>query len=138
MNFDLTADQTMMRESFARFLDEHSAIAKVRAAAAGSGFDAEMWHGLAELGALAIRVPEASGGLGLGLVDAGVLMEEAGRSSRVLWPKRWWLRGCWQNWAVIQTCSVARWRVKRSSRWHSATLRPNRFNGSPAARWPRQ
>jgi alkylation response protein AidB-like acyl-CoA dehydrogenase len=80
MNFDLTADQTMMRESFARFLDEHSAIAKVRAAAAGSGFDAEMWHGLAELGALAIRVPEASGGLGLGLVDAGVLMEEAGRT----------------------------------------------------------
>ena len=80
MNFDLTDDQTMMRESFARFLDEHSAIAKVRAAAAGSGFDPALWRGLAELGALAIRVPESAGGLGLGLIDAGVLMEEAGRT----------------------------------------------------------
>jgi 3-oxochol-4-en-24-oyl-CoA dehydrogenase len=80
MNFDLTEDQDMLRDMFARFLDEHSSIARVRAAAANGGFDADMWRGLAEQGALAIRVPEAAGGLGMGLFDACLLMEEAGRT----------------------------------------------------------
>lgn len=78
MNFDLSEDQNMMRESFARFLNEHSSMARVRAALP-SGFDRRLWTGLAELGAFSIRVPEASGGMGLGLMDAIVLMEEAGR-----------------------------------------------------------
>ena len=79
MNFELTDDQEMMRDMFARFLDENSSMVRVRAAAP-SGFDAALWKGLAEQGALAIRVPEAAGGLGLGLIDAAVLMEEAGRT----------------------------------------------------------
>ncbi|MCJ8159686.1 acyl-CoA dehydrogenase [Sphingomonas sp. LaA6.9] len=79
MNFDLTEDQEMMRDMFARFLDENSSMARVRAAAP-SGFDAELWKGLGELGALSIRVPEDAGGLGLGLFDAAILMEEAGRT----------------------------------------------------------
>ena len=36
--------------------------------------------GLAEMGAFALRVPEAAGGLGLGLFDAVLLMEEVGRT----------------------------------------------------------
>jgi alkylation response protein AidB-like acyl-CoA dehydrogenase len=79
MNFDLTDDQEMMRAMFARFLDENSSMARVRAADA-SGFDVALWHGLAELGAFSIRVPAASGGLGMGLFDAALLMEEAGRT----------------------------------------------------------
>lgn len=79
MNFELTDDQEMMRDMFARFLDENSSMVRVRAAAP-SGFDTALWKGLAGQGALAIRVPEAAGGLGLGLIDAAVLMEEAGRT----------------------------------------------------------
>lgn len=79
MNFDLSEDQVMMRESFARFLDEKSSMERVRAAAEGNGFDREMWSGLAELGAFSLRIPEAAGGLGLGVMDAAVLMEEVGR-----------------------------------------------------------
>src|SRR5215470_15910513 len=79
MNLDLSEDQEMLRETFARFLDEHSSMARVRAALP-AGFDRALWEGLAELGAFSIRVPEASGGLGLGLLDAAVLMEEAGRT----------------------------------------------------------
>ncbi len=79
MNFDLTPDQQMMRDMFARFLDEQSTSARVRAAMP-SGFDAELWKGLGELGAFGIRVPDAAGGLGMGLHDAAVLMEEAGRT----------------------------------------------------------
>ncbi|MEO6248240.1 MAG: acyl-CoA dehydrogenase [Sphingomicrobium sp.] len=79
MNFELTDDQDMMRDMFARFLDEHSSMVRVRAAAP-SGFDRALWRGLAEQGALSIRVPEDAGGLGLGLIDAAVLMDEAGRT----------------------------------------------------------
>ncbi len=80
MNFELSEDQRLMRESFARFLDEHSSTERVRAAATTGGFDAQLWRGLAELGAFSLRVPEAHGGLALGVLDAAVLMEEAGRT----------------------------------------------------------
>ncbi len=40
MNFDLTDDQQMMRDMFARFLDENSSMERVRAAAP-SGFDGD-------------------------------------------------------------------------------------------------
>jgi alkylation response protein AidB-like acyl-CoA dehydrogenase len=79
MNFDLTDEQEMVRDTFARFLDENSSSARVRAALP-SGFDPRLWQGLAELGAFALRVPEEAGGLGLGLFDAAVVMEEAGRT----------------------------------------------------------
>jgi 3-oxochol-4-en-24-oyl-CoA dehydrogenase len=79
MNFDLTEEQEMVRETFARFLDENSSSVRVRAAMP-SGFDAEMWRGLAELGALAMRVPKSGGGMGMGLFEAALLMEEAGRT----------------------------------------------------------
>ncbi len=52
---------------------------RVRAAQA-SGFDQRLWQGLAEMGAFSMRVPEEAGGLGLGLLDAAVLMEEVGRT----------------------------------------------------------
>jgi len=79
MNFDLTDEQEMVRDTFARFLDENSSTVRVRAALP-SGFDPALWLGLAELGAFALRVPEEAGGLGLGLFDAAILMEEAGRT----------------------------------------------------------
>lgn len=80
MNFELSESQHLMRESFARFLDEQSSSERVRAAGENGGFDPVLWQGLAELGAFALRVPEAFGGLGLSTMDAGVLLEEAGRT----------------------------------------------------------
>ena len=80
MNFDLTDEQEMMRDTFARFLDDNSSTARVRKAQESGGFDPELWAGLAELGAFAMRVSEEAGGMGLGLLDACVLMEEAGRT----------------------------------------------------------
>ncbi|GAB7553256.1 acyl-CoA dehydrogenase [Novosphingobium sp. 11B] len=80
MNFDLTDEQEMMRDTFARFLDEHSSTSRVRKAQETDGFDAALWSGLAELGAFAMRVPEDAGGMDLGLFDTALLMEEAGRT----------------------------------------------------------
>ncbi|HMN46078.1 MAG TPA: acyl-CoA dehydrogenase [Povalibacter sp.] len=79
MNFQISEDQQMLRDTFARFLDENSSMSRVRAAQA-TGFDRELWRGLAELGAFSLRVPESAGGVGLGLLDAAVLMEEVGRT----------------------------------------------------------
>src|SRR5260370_16667864 len=79
MNFEPTADQALMAESFARFFDEHSSMRRVRAALP-TGFDPAMWRDFAELGGLGIRVPEQSGGSGLGLFDAALLMEVVGRT----------------------------------------------------------
>jgi alkylation response protein AidB-like acyl-CoA dehydrogenase len=79
LNFELSTDQEALREAFARFLDEESSTARVRAAMP-SGFDKALWSGLAELGAFSVRTPEAAGGLGLGVLDAAALMEEVGRT----------------------------------------------------------
>ena len=79
MNFEPSDDQAMIVETFARFFDEHSSMARVRAAMP-SGFDAELWRSFAELGGFGLRVPEAAGGSGLGLFDAVLVMQEAGRT----------------------------------------------------------
>jgi alkylation response protein AidB-like acyl-CoA dehydrogenase len=79
MQLELTSEQHMMVDTFARFLDKESSTARVRSALP-QGFDRELWRGLAELGALGIRLPEEAGGLGLGVFDAGLLMEQAGRT----------------------------------------------------------
>jgi 3-oxochol-4-en-24-oyl-CoA dehydrogenase len=79
MNFALSEDQQMLRDTFARFLNEQSSMVRVRAAMP-SGFDSALWTGLAELGAFSLRVPEDAGGMGMGLLDAAVMMEEVGRT----------------------------------------------------------
>jgi len=80
MNFDLNEDQQMLRDTFARFLDEHSSMARVRKASEAGGRDDALWQGLAELGTFSMRVPEDAGGLGMGTQDAALVMEEAGRT----------------------------------------------------------
>ena len=45
MNLELSQDQQIMRDSFARFLNDESTPARVRAALP-SGFDPQMWDGL--------------------------------------------------------------------------------------------
>jgi len=80
MNFDLDEDQQMLRDTFARFLDDHSSMARVRKANDAGGFDRELWAGLAEMGAFAMRAPESAGGLAMGAFDAALVMEEAGRT----------------------------------------------------------
>ncbi|TYC89614.1 acyl-CoA dehydrogenase family protein [Novosphingobium sp. BW1] len=79
MNFEITAEQEMMRESFARLFDDHLTPERLRASEQ-VGFDATLWAEMAQLGAFLLRVPEARDGLGLGTFDAAVLMEEVGRT----------------------------------------------------------
>ena len=80
MDFDLTSEQEQLRDSVLRFGREHYDFAIWRRMVAGHApFDVDNWHRMAELGWLAIGVPEEHGGLGGTAIDTMVLMEGMGR-----------------------------------------------------------
>jgi len=78
----LTDEQTQLRDSVRDFLSEQSPVAalrQLRDSADASGFSRPLWARFAEMGYCGMLVPEAHGGLGLGHVEAGVVMEQIGR-----------------------------------------------------------
>jgi alkylation response protein AidB-like acyl-CoA dehydrogenase len=80
LDFTFSAEQDALRDAVRSFLAREAAGDYVRAMADDErGFTDEVWDKLAELGWPGLLVPEASGGLGLGLVDMAVVMEEMGR-----------------------------------------------------------
>jgi alkylation response protein AidB-like acyl-CoA dehydrogenase len=81
MNFALTEDQILIRDSAERFLAEASDSAAVREAMMSpQGWDAAVWQRIAgELGWCALDIEEAHGGLGLGAVETTLLLEAMGR-----------------------------------------------------------
>lgn len=83
MDFALTDEQTAVRDLAAQVLGDHCTPEALRAAEGGDspGFDRALWAKLAEAGLLGVCVPEEHGGLGLGLVELALLLEEAGRTA---------------------------------------------------------
>lgn len=81
MKFSFTDEQLMLRESAEGFLSEYATSAAVRQAMASpSGTDEALWQRLAgEMYWPAIVVPEDCGGLGLGMVEAIIVLEQLGR-----------------------------------------------------------
>ncbi len=70
----------MVRDSAADFLAATDQRQRMRALEAdGGGFDHAAWRQLAELGWLSLLVPEADGGLGLGVAEVAAIAQEAGR-----------------------------------------------------------
>ncbi|MET0269250.1 MAG: acyl-CoA dehydrogenase family protein [Sphingomonas sp.] len=81
MDFNLSEDQRDLRDLAARILGDATSDEAMRDfAAAGQPYDAALWRTLGEAGLLGLAVSEAGGGLGLGLVDLGLLLEEQGRT----------------------------------------------------------
>ena len=78
MDFDLSADQVALRDAAAALLNNRCDMAAVRRACDGGGFDAGLWAAMVEQGWTGIAVPEALGGVGLGTVEAAVLLEQTG------------------------------------------------------------
>jgi hypothetical protein len=80
MDLNLTDEQRLLRESAERFIAEsYDADHRRRMANDPQGFSPTVWRQFAELGWLALPIPEAYGGLGGGAVDVGILMEAFGR-----------------------------------------------------------
>jgi alkylation response protein AidB-like acyl-CoA dehydrogenase len=80
----LTDDQNMLRDSAREFLAAEGSIGKqlrkYRDMNCKDGFGHALWKQFAEMGFTGILVDEADGGLGLGHVEAGIVLEEIGRN----------------------------------------------------------
>ncbi|MEU2333542.1 acyl-CoA dehydrogenase family protein [Streptomyces sp. NPDC013172] len=80
MRFRLTGEQRSLREGMRALLGHRFDGAALRAAVAAPGLDRELWRELGAAGFFALRLPEAAGGVGLGLPEAVLVFEEAGRA----------------------------------------------------------
>jgi alkylation response protein AidB-like acyl-CoA dehydrogenase len=79
----LNQEQEMLRDSAFGFLRESAPVAQLRQlrdTRDANGFSQALWRSFAEMGYTGMLVPEAHGGLGLGMVEAGVIMEGMGRN----------------------------------------------------------
>ncbi|MBI0535591.1 pimeloyl-CoA dehydrogenase small subunit [Roseomonas sp. KE2513] len=77
MDFDLTEEQRLLKESIDRFAADN---AREPAQHGGAGDGAALWNGLAELGVLALPFAEEDGGIGGGPVETMIVMEAIGRA----------------------------------------------------------
>ncbi|MDY7547717.1 acyl-CoA dehydrogenase [Glaciimonas sp. CA11.2] len=80
MNFTLSHEQQLLQDSAARFVREHGRFEDWQKACVDKrAYIKENWQKMAELGWLAISVPEDLGGLGGSAIDTMVLMEQFGK-----------------------------------------------------------
>ena len=77
MDFGFSEEQNLLREQVLRFMTDACPLSVVRAQ--NGGLPPELWRQAADLGWLALIVPEAYGGVGLKWVDLAVVLEEGGR-----------------------------------------------------------
>jgi alkylation response protein AidB-like acyl-CoA dehydrogenase len=79
----LNDEQAMLRDTAKDFVAEHAPVKHMRAlrdANDQTGFSRDLWKSFAEMGFTGILIGEDQGGLGLGHVEAGVVLEEIGRN----------------------------------------------------------
>lgn len=82
MDFQLTEDQRALRAGVRELLEGRFDAAALRGAAdsGAPSLDRALWRELGDAGFFALRLPEAEGGVGLGLPEAVLVFEEAGRA----------------------------------------------------------
>ncbi len=80
MDFSFTEEQTLLRNSIARFIQDHYDLTTRRQiVASAEGWRPDYWAQFADLGLLAAAFPESHGGFGTSPVDTMVIMEEFGK-----------------------------------------------------------
>jgi len=81
MDFEPTDDQLALQAELRRFLTDRVTPEARRAVAELPGaVDRQLWRDLGGMGIFALTLPEADGGVGLGLADATLVFEELGRA----------------------------------------------------------
>lgn len=81
MQFGLTESQQILKNNARKFFAAECPMAEVRRLMeADTAYDAALWDKMAEQGFTGIIFPEEHGGLGLGLVELALLLEEMGRA----------------------------------------------------------
>ncbi|MEU6309999.1 acyl-CoA dehydrogenase family protein [Streptomyces sp. NPDC047014] len=81
MDFQPTEDQRALRAGVRELLAGRYGREALRASVdSGAGVDRALWRELGAAGFFALRLPESEGGVGLGLPEAVLVFEEAGRA----------------------------------------------------------
>ncbi len=83
MTWILDEQKRMLQDSAQSFLSERAPVAHLRKLRDGNdalGYAPELWRAFAEQGYSAVLVPEAHGGLGLGVAEAGLIAEQIGHT----------------------------------------------------------
>ena len=79
----LNEEQSMLRDSARGLISDKAPVShlrQLRDAKDATGFSRDLWKAFAEMGFSGLLVPEEFGGSGLGCVEAGIVMEEIGRT----------------------------------------------------------
>ena len=79
----LNDDQTTLKDTIRDFVAEAAPVSHMRAlrdADDRTGFSLDLWKQFAEMGFTGILIGEDHGGLGMGHVEAGIVLEEIGRN----------------------------------------------------------
>ncbi|WP_174278802.1 acyl-CoA dehydrogenase family protein [Sphingomonas bacterium] len=79
----LNDEQQMLRDTARDFIADAAPVAhlrRLRDAGDPTGFSRDLWKQFAEMGFTGILIGEEAGGLGLGHVEAGIVLEEIGRN----------------------------------------------------------
>jgi len=79
----LTEEQSMLRESARGLISDKAPVSHLRHlrdSKDATGFSRELWKSFAEMGFSGLLIAEEFGGSGLGCVEAGLVMEEIGRT----------------------------------------------------------
>jgi alkylation response protein AidB-like acyl-CoA dehydrogenase len=86
VDFELSSDQVALRDAADSVLDDHASADRVRAfvglaepVPAEGDFDRQLWQVMVDQGWTAVEQAEDGGGLGLGMVEVGLLCEQLGR-----------------------------------------------------------
>jgi alkylation response protein AidB-like acyl-CoA dehydrogenase len=82
MDFGLSEDQVLLKETIRRYLEAECPTSRVRAVMESeTGHDPALWKGLAALGVPGLAIPVAHGGSGLELLDLALAAEELGAAA---------------------------------------------------------
>jgi alkylation response protein AidB-like acyl-CoA dehydrogenase len=81
MDLEFTEEQLALREAARSLLGAACPPSLVRAVHEGTGDGAALWRTLVEHDWPGLGLPEDAGGLGLGFVEVGILVEELGRAA---------------------------------------------------------
>ena len=81
MNLDFSEEQDVLREMLRGVCNEYAPLEVVRQMEDdATGYPAEFWKQLGELGLLGIGIPEAYGGAQQSILESAIVYEELGRS----------------------------------------------------------
>ncbi len=80
MDFSLSSDQELIKSSARKFIENECPRNLVRELNLGEkGYDPGMWRKMADLGWMGLALPEEYDGVGGGMIDLALVMEEMGR-----------------------------------------------------------